>query len=850
MVLEENDVTFLASFVSSPADVSLHNEGAPGRMTIPPDFEMQGRQPQLSKLSGDPWVRVACALFFIGSLPYFLPILTTDQLWYYGGFFFDLPLVALIVLILATNFSGTTKSHHRRFWRWLILGFSLWIVHSVLGIIFVNRVDFVTEVDLASYFLYFAFYASVVMALECRPHRQPERSHQLLLVFDRLGALVFLFGLLLYLTVVPALIDWDSYWTSTLFLFAVLDVFIVVRLFAFRRAVIDEGWRRVYSWFLAAAVLWFLSDFAEVLMWSEILPYIDSGTPYDILWLVALPVFAVAVRAGWYAQSSEEAPSKAGHHEAPWEALGMAPVVVYAVALPLFHLVFYRLGWADPALKSLRELVTVVVAIVLAAMAYAYQQWLRRENEQLAKQRVRAQDRLEHQAFHDALTGLPNRFLFREHLKVATSLAQRHEKKCAVLYCDLDDFKIINDSLGHETGDEFLVGIARRLRDSIRASDTVARLGGDEFAILVHDINASLEVLPVAQHLITALKEPVRMGDREHSFGASIGIALYPDDGTDEASLLRHADIAMYQAKLKGGNAYQLFTPSMNEAVERRVAIERALQTALDEGQFEMLYQPIIDIGSRKAIGCEALLRWNHPDEGQVSPDFFIDVAEKTGLIVPIGAWALEAACQWAQDLEAPGLQDFLIAVNISPSQLQHPDFLSTVRECIQRTGITPSRLQLEISESMAIESDNSFEVIAALRDIGVGIAIDDLGTGFSGLSRLRDLPIDVVKIDQSFIVKAHLDPTGEAIAGAIAAMARVLDLQVVAEGVETNDQLEVVQRQGCHAVQGFFFHEPLSAHEVERLITPGTTVPAKPRGEEDHRGRQRGTAGLLERPS
>lgn len=799
-------------------------------MTYSPGATIEGRRPRLRSLSGDPLVRIVCGLFFVLSLPYFLPILDKDQLWYYGGFFLDLPLIAVLGLILVMNFFQTKKRNERQFWGWLIFGFSLWIVHSTLGIIFVNRTDLMTEVDLASYFLYFGFYAAVVMALESRPQAQPERSHQFLLVFDRIGSLVFLFGLLLYLTVVPALIDWESYWTSTLFLFVVLDVVIVMRLVAFRRSTVDEAWRSVFSWLLVACVLWFFGDLAEVLMWADILPYIDSGTPCDILWILALPVFAIGARVGWYAQSTES-PHSSSLHEASWEALGMGPVMVYAVALPLFHLLFYRFGWADPALKSIRELVTVVLAIVLASMAYAYQQWLRRENENLAKQRVKAQDRLEHQAFHDALTGLPNRSLFREHLSVGTSLARRHKKKCAVLYCDLDDFKIVNDSLGHETGDQFLVGIARRLRESIRASDTVARLGGDEFAVLVHDIDTSLEVLPVAQHLIAALREPIWSGDREHTFTASIGIALFPDDGTDEASLLRHADIAMYQAKLAGGNAYQLFTPSMNEAVEKRLSIEKALRVALVEGEFELLYQPIIDLESRGVVGCEALLRWNHPEKGQVGPGYFIDVAEKTDLIVPIGAWVLETACEWGQRLDFPGVQDFLIAVNISPCQLQHPEFLSTVHDILHRTGLSPSRLQFEITESMAIEGENAIAVIGALRDIGIDIAIDDLCTGFSGLNRLRDLPVDVVKIDRSFIVRAHMDRAGEAIVGAIVAMARVLDLQVVAEGIETNDQLEVVRRQGCHAVQGFLFHRPMSARNFERLIASGSSGSVDPPG-------------------
>ncbi len=457
--------------------------------------------------------------------------------------------------------------------------------------------------------LYFAFYASVVMALECRPHVRPERLRRVLLAFDRVGALAFLFGLLLYLTVLPALVAWESYWTSSLVLFVILDAFLVLRLLNSRHVTSDPEWRATYGWLLVGSAIWLLTDSIEVLGWADLIPNVESGTPLDIVWILSFPAMVVAGRVGLKAAQagSQETP---GSEKVPADALGMGPIVVFAVAMPLLHLFIYRLGWADPALKSPRELVTFVFASILALMALAYQELLRRENRQLSTLRSQARAKLEHQAHHDALTGLPNRNLFREHLGLAMSRAQRGKNHCAVFYCDLDRFKVVNDSLGHGAGDRVLISIAGRLRESIRQSDTVARLGGDEFAILVHDIEHELSVLPVAQHLLAALKEPIVLDGGKHVHTASIGIALYPDDGLDEATLIKNADIAMYQAKLKGRDSYQLFTHEMNQAADARLMIEQGLREALVAEGFELLYQPVIDIETHRLTGCEALLRW------------------------------------------------------------------------------------------------------------------------------------------------------------------------------------------------------------------------------------------------
>jgi len=383
----------------------------------------------------------------------------------------------------------------------------------------------------------------------------------------------------------------------------------------------------------------------------------------------------------------------------------------------------------------------------------------------------------------------------------------------------VDQFKVINDSLGHEAGDEILIVLADRLRSKVREVDTVARFGGDEFSVLVQDIREVVDAAKLAENLLAALTDPVVVAGQELVLTSSAGIALYPDDGEDEATLIKHADIAMHQAKKRGRNAYQLFTTAMNDAARERLTVERGFREALSNGRLEVHYQPIIDLMSRQPIGCEALLRWNHPTKGLIGPASFIAVAEQTGLIVPAGEWVLEVACTWAQQLESTVAKNLSIAVNLSPRQLQERTFAARVAAILDRTGLDPTRLQLEITESMALDADSTVEVLNGLRDQGVRIAIDDLGTGFSGLSRLRDLPMDVIKIDRSFIRKIHDDPVGEAIVRGVVGIAKALDLYVVAEGVETQQQLDVIERLHCHAVQGYLLHRPLPPAELNELL-------------------------------
>jgi len=762
-------------------------------------------------LNRDPLLLMAIALFGLMSLPYLIPVMNEDQMWSYG-FFIDLPFVTLMIVAIRYHLPNITDPAERRFWRALSIAPTAWLGMGLINVFVTlpswKGVDYVIS-DLT----YIFFYATLAIALENPPHLPTVAKNRRLRALNRIGAFVFLFGALLYITVLPGLFNANVYWNSSLLLFVVLDAYIVVRLAGHLLSAKHSAWRATYSWMLLASSMWLASDICMALMWHKILPFVDFGTVWDLLWPLSIIVIVAAARTSVHQRGT--GPS----HIPEMERLGVGPLVFYAVAAPLLHLVVYRLGSADPELRPYREVLVVVFASALAGMALAYQALLRRENRRLTDEEARIRARLEHQAFHDELTELPNRSLFRDHLRLATARAKRFRTRCAVLYFDLDQFKVINDSLGHEAGDRILIAVAERLRSRVREVDTVARFGGDEFSVLVQDIREVFDAAMLAENLIASLGEPIFVDGREHVLAASVGVALYPDDGEDEATLLKHADIAMYQAKSKGRNSYRLFTPAMNGAAENRLAIEEGLRDALANDHLVVHYQPIIDLATRRPVGCEALLRWNHPEKGLIGPDSFIGVAEQTGLIVPAGEWVLEMACAWAQQLNSTQMEAPSIAVNLSARQLQDPRFAFKTMAILDRIGLDPSRLQLEVTESMTIETAATAEVLGSLREMGIRIAIDDLGTGFSGLRRLRDLPMDVIKIDRSFIRRIHDDPVGEAIVRGVVGIAKALDLYVVAEGVETEAELAVVERLKCHAAQGFLLHYPLPPEELAEFF-------------------------------
>jgi diguanylate cyclase (GGDEF)-like protein/PAS domain S-box-containing protein len=437
-----------------------------------------------------------------------------------------------------------------------------------------------------------------------------------------------------------------------------------------------------------------------------------------------------------------------------------------------------------------------------------------------------AQQAMEHQAYHDALTSLPNRLLFRDRIGVALAHAKRIKRSASVMFLDLDQFKIVNDTLGHTVGDRLLQQIAMRLVACVRAEDTVARMGGDEFTILLADIADHRAASTVAQKVLDAVRQPVIVDEHELYVTTSIGIALYPEDGMDAETLLRDADRAMYRAKDTGRNNYQFATPAPTDVTDGRLALERKLHHALERGEFVVFYQPIVAADSGIVVGAEALVRWQS-EEGLVLPDAFISVAEQCNLIVPLGEWVLWTACCQMKQWQSEGHPDLRIAVNLSARQLQQRDLVSSVERILADSGLPAQSLELEITESIAIQAPElTMSVLAQLRRMGVRISIDDFGTGYSSLSYLKRFPIDTVKIDQNFVRDLASDEGDAAIISAVISIARALRLNVVAEGVETNEQLAFLRRERCAHVQGFLHSPAVSAADFARdMLAPQRSV-------------------------
>jgi diguanylate cyclase (GGDEF)-like protein len=427
---------------------------------------------------------------------------------------------------------------------------------------------------------------------------------------------------------------------------------------------------------------------------------------------------------------------------------------------------------------------------------------------------------IEHLAYHDALTGLPNRPLFIDRLIVALAQAERMNQQLAVLFLDLDRFKNINDSLGHSIGDTLLKAAADRIRRCVREGDTVARFGGDEFTLLIPQVDNVEDAAKVAQKVIETLKIPFMIADRELFITSSIGMSLFPADGLDPETLVRNADTAMYRAKEQGRDNYQLYAPAMNARALERLALENTLRRAILHNELVLHYQPLIDLQSRTVVGVEALIRWQHPELGLLSPAHFISVAEISGLIIPIGQWVLRTACRQIRSWQKRIGHSVSISVNLSARQFQQPDLVDEIRSALDETGIEPSALELEITESNAMQNaENTIYLLRELKVLGVRIAMDDFGTGYSSLNYLKRFPIDTLKLDKMFIEGIATDPSDAAIVSAVISMAHSLKLKVVAEGVETEEQLAFLSERHCDRIQGYLFSAPLSAEELEAYL-------------------------------
>jgi diguanylate cyclase (GGDEF)-like protein len=465
------------------------------------------------------------------------------------------------------------------------------------------------------------------------------------------------------------------------------------------------------------------------------------------------------------------------------------------------------------------------VGIVLLTALLGRMSW------QLAQSRLRESEskleharRVEYLAYHDGLTGLPNRSMFSKLLSQRISEARRYNRQLAVAFLDLDRFKQINDTLGHEAGDQLLQEVATRLQGCVRDSDTVARLGGDEFVVLLPELEDGKCAATVAHKVLAVIGKAFTLIGHEFRVTASIGISVYPQDGQDEQTLTKNADIAMYQAKAEGKNTFQFYSEKLNANSLERLTLESSLRHALERDEFRLHYQSKRDIRSGRIAGVEALLRWEHPDLGTVTPMQFIPVAEETGLIVPIGKWVLKTACLQSMAWQNEGLPPLSIAVNMSARQFSDEYLLQDLESILKATGMNPQLLELELAESLLIHDvENTLRILTGLKSLGVRIAVDDFGTGYSSLATLQRFPLDTVKIDRSFIGDLAGPSENAALADAIVAMGKSLSLTVIAQGVETKEQADFLRAHACDELQGFYFNRPLPAHQFAQLMRAQT---------------------------
>jgi diguanylate cyclase (GGDEF)-like protein/PAS domain S-box-containing protein len=432
-----------------------------------------------------------------------------------------------------------------------------------------------------------------------------------------------------------------------------------------------------------------------------------------------------------------------------------------------------------------------------------------------------AEDTIRHMAYFDPLTNLPNRALFRDRLKQALSFANRNQNLLAVLFIDLDRVKVINDTLGHDIGDRLLQGVARRLEGCLREIDTIARLGGDEFMVLLPNIQSTENVVTIAEKLLDSLRPAFHFDGHELYITASIGISVFPNDATDAPSLLKNADTAMYRAKKQGRNLFQVFTKDMGAETIEQLSFENSMRRALEREEFVVHYQPQINIASGHIVGMEALVRWQHPEKGLIFPQQFIHWAEDTGLIVPIGEWVLRKACHQNKVWHQAGYHHLKVAVNLSAVQFKQKNLLDTVSGVLRESGLPPGSLELELTESVVMEHASAVNdsVPHQLKAMGVRLSIDDFGTGYSSLNYLKKLPVNTLKMDQMFVRDLTVDRHDAAIASAIINMGHGLNLTVVAEGVETEHQLQFLKNFQCDGMQGFYYSRPVPADEFELLL-------------------------------
>jgi diguanylate cyclase (GGDEF)-like protein len=524
----------------------------------------------------------------------------------------------------------------------------------------------------------------------------------------------------------------------------------------------------------------------------------------------AITGIAFIIAALAIGRAREEAPRALGRR------LVGAAFVLYAVTQ--LHLAWTVIvGRSDAIQPSTSLYLGFFQFILVFAMGMGVVIWLLEEEHTKARD---TSEKIAQLAFHDPLTGLPNRKLLLDHLTLAIAHARREKASLAVFFIDLDRFKVINDSLGHSVGDKLLQAIATRAKNLMRENDTVARMGGDEFVVLALSVRGIDDAVHIAQKVREAIADPVQIDGRELFVTASMGISIYPNDGDNAETLLKNADTAMYRAKSQGNDMFQLYTPEMNAHAVEQLALESALRRAVETSEFELHYQPIVQMSDSRICSLESMLRWRHPVLGLVRPEQFIRLAESSGMIVPIGEWALRTACKQLALWREEGHRDIRLAVNISSRQLKQLDFVDRVRTILHEESVPATAVEFEITEMSATQSEAVIvDRLRSLHAMGIRISIDDFGTGFSSVSVLKRFPVDALKIDTSFVRDLVLDPNDAAIAAAVVALAKSMGLTVVAEGVENPAQLEFLREQGCEMWQGYLCCPPVQASEIRAVL-------------------------------
>ena len=778
-------------------------------------------------LKRDPVVQIALGVSAALLLPFLVPVLPLPALEAYKQLVTDPPLILIAMAAFQYGLDRIPDRAVRRFWMLWTAGYGCWLAAHLTRFAEPLGLKGNIEAELLRNVLYVGLYLLVTLALQAKPHVPvTARPATWLRHLEGVGATCLILGLLIYFALIPRILDPNVYDTAvpTVLLYLVLDGSLVLTLAHLRASTQAGRWRTTYAWLLATAGLWLVADGAEVLMWAGLLPDSVGGVLMDLVWLPSFATVVVAARArDWAPAGPDEGAGQARPSPArePGVILWGSALVLQAASLPIIHITLTSFGVLDPRTERAQEICAFAVFVIVGGLALAYQQRLEKENRQLAAVRLQVAVS-EHRAYHDALTGLPNRYLLLDHLKLALAQARREKGRVAVFFLDLDRFKLINDSLGHTIGDQLLQEVATRLQRSFREADTLARLGGDELTILAQGINDAADAMTVGQKLLECMRRPFVIRRRELYVTASVGVSLYPDDGLDAETLIKNADVAVYRAKEQGGDCCELFNPAMNQKALERLALESALHKAVEENQFHLHYQPILDTASGAIDGCEALLRWQHPERGLLAPGEFMERAEVTGVITRITPWILWTACHQARIWESRCGRPVSIAVNLSARQFRDPLLVAQVEQALLEAELDPSRLELEITESLAMENaEHTVRTLKALKDLGVWISIDDFGTGYSSLSYLKAFPIDMLKIDRSFVRDIDTDAADAAIAATVIAIARTLHLRVVAEGVERPEQLAVLRERQCDRVQGYLFSRPVPAEEIAMLLVP-----------------------------